>query len=349
VRPARPWLAPAIAAGLALVVLLVLLVPGVLRYRQALPDPAVVAAVEEANRTLEEEIARLAEAEQGGVCTYDGELFPRSVEQSEAPPGPEERLDLLPPRAEAVEPAPEAVPEEAAFEGSIDELLRRGTVLVLNPGEDSLGSGTGFFVDERHIATNSHVVQAAGEVLVTNDLIREALPAQVVARTTLDPAAGSMQADFALLRLAEPLSEALPLSLAPARRTQPIFASGYPGFFVQGMVVSYFQAVQRGEDADPPEGVVTDGLVTTVQTVPVAGGTLDLIPHTADISPGNSGGPLVDTCGGVVGINTFVTQSREQEFVVQGDYALGSGDLAAFLEANGVSPRRVSDACGRDR
>lgn len=204
--------------------------------------------------------------------------------------------------------------------------------------------GTGFFVDKGVIATNSHVVGDATEVLVASDLVAAPLPAQVVARTALNPDAPGPEEDFAILRLAAEVPEAVALTLAPPRRTQQVYAAGYPGFFVEDQVMAYLDAVAAGRSATPPQGVVTNGIVTTVQEA--AGVTY--MPHTAGLSPGNSGGPLVDLCGRVVGINTFVTQSTD-DLVLHGDYALSSQDLAEYLTANGISPRVSDEACAPER
>ena len=96
---ARPWLAPAIASGLALLGLGILLIPGVLRYPAdgaAAGDPAALAALEDGNRALEAEIARLNEAMTGGVCVFDGAFYPLSVEEGTGAPQADQRLDLLP-------------------------------------------------------------------------------------------------------------------------------------------------------------------------------------------------------------------------------------------------------------
>lgn len=351
--PGRPWLAPAVASGLALVTLAVLLIPGVLRFPAGGPtaeDPAVLAALLDGNRALEAEIARLQGATQGGVCVFDGAFYPSAVEESAGPPPAESRLDLLAPPPGAARPAPDALPpaeaDGAAFDGTIDELLKRSSVLVMNPVQNGLETGTGFFVDPRTIVTNSHVVGDAAEVLVANEATGAPLRARVAARTPLNPDGPQPEADFALLRLDADAPGALPLSFAPPRRTQEVYASGYPGFFVGAEVLAYAQSVAAGRPTTPPQGVVTNGIVTTVQQ---ANG-VSYVPHSAGISPGNSGGPLVDLCGRVVGINTFITQSNEDErFVLHGDYALSSADLVAFLQANGVSPRMAAEACTPER
>ncbi len=250
--PRRPWLAPAIASGLALLVLAVLLIPGVLRFPAPPPaeDPAALAALEDGNRALETEIVRLRGATEGGVCVYDGEFYPLDVEQATGAPPADRRLDLLPPAPAALRAAPDALPEApaapspgaapvapdgtspdpasgtpapepgapteaAAFDGTVDELLRRSSVLVLRPSGDSLGTGTGFFVAPDTILTNAHVVADAAEVYVTNELIAAPLAGQVIARTPPEAEGAGPQADFALVRLAAPVASALPLSFAP--------------------------------------------------------------------------------------------------------------------------------------
>lgn len=56
---------------------------------------------------------------------------------------------------------------------------------------------------------------------------------------------------------------------------------------------------------------MTQGIVSALdRSIDTEGGTLtDLIQTDAAISSGNSGGPLVDTDGEVVGINTAVARS----------------------------------------
>ncbi len=69
------------------------------------------------------------------------------------------------------------------------------------------------------------------------------------------------------------------------------------------------------------------------------GGT-HTVGHSAEISPGNSGGPLVDECGRVVGVNTFAVVDG-----AQAKYALSSADLAAYLKQNGITARVRNDPC----
>ena len=57
-----------------------------------------------------------------------------------------------------------------------------------------------------------------------------------------------------------------------------------------------------------PEVVLSKGTVSAIQNKER---NTPMVLHSADISAGNSGGPLIDSCGRGVGINTYiVTVSR---------------------------------------
>jgi S1-C subfamily serine protease len=71
---------------------------------------------------------------------------------------------------------------------------------------------------------------------------------------------------------------------------------------------------------------VSDGIVTSEQQMPE--GQTKLLFHTAPLSNGNSGGPLVDYCGSVVGVNTFVRRSELRSINI----ALSTADVVTFLE-----------------
>jgi len=143
------------------------------------------------------------------------------------------------------------------------------------------GIGSGFIIDDRgHVLTNFHVVQGARQLDVAlSD--KTHYPARVIGA---DPAN-----DVALLKI-EPRGKRLPtVPLGDSSRLQVgqhVLAIGNP-FGLQG--------------------TLTAGVVSALgRTIRAEEGRLieDLIQTDASINHGNSGGPLLNTRGEVVGINS---------------------------------------------
>jgi S1-C subfamily serine protease len=249
---------------------------------------------------------------------------------------------LTPPQVTPVQPSalPPPAPGQQPFQGTLIGLLDQGTVLVLGPlaNGQGVGTGTGFVVAPGIVVTNAHVVAGLdpARTYVVNRLLGRPRTVQVVAQTP-DPAPG--RADFAILRLPADAPALAPLGLTRvASRLDPVIAAGFPQAIMQ--TDANFQALLDGNIQSIPELAVTDGLVSAVQSLPSG---LVVMPHTAAISRGNSGGPLVDRCGRVVGVNTFGFFNAEQGERVS--YAQKVDSLLAFLAANGVTVPEVTGVC----
>lgn len=170
------------------------------------------------------------------------------------------------------------------------------------------GSGAGIIWDRSGlVVTNNHVVGRSRRLLVQL-ADGGGRSARLVARRP--------EADLALLRL-EP-GEYQPARIGDSQRLQVgelVLAVGHPwghpGYVTMGVVSALGHAV--GRDGQP--------------AVPI-------IRSDAALAPGNSGGPLVDARGAVVGINTMII-GGDQGVAIPGHVA---SEFVAQALANVDSP-----------
>lgn len=169
-------------------------------------------------------------------------------------------------------------------------------------------TGTGFFVSERgHVLTNHHVVNDCSEYF-----IRQSGTPAIKARLVASDAAN----DLAVLSTDAPQHVVPPLSVR-ARLGESVYVYGYPQ-----------------TDTLASTGNFTIGNVTAT-----AGANDDTrkIQISAPIHQGNSGGPVLDQYGNVIG----VIQSKQVAFA-SGDipqnvnFAIKTSIALNFLEANGI-------------
>ena len=143
------------------------------------------------------------------------------------------------------------------------------------------GAGSGVVVTpDGYLLTNEHVVQRVSEARVTF-VDGRSVPAVVAGR---DPAT-----DLAVLRAqAGALPYAQLASDQRLRAGQLVVAVGNPLGFESTVSAGVVSAL--GRSLRSRQGRLIEGVVQ----------------HTAALNPGNSGGPLVDAAGRVVGINTAI-------------------------------------------
>lgn len=151
--------------------------------------------------------------------------------------------------------------------------------------QKELGSGTGFIIDERGlIVTNYHVIQDA-DALTVRLANGRTFPVLGVVDYNLS---STSSPDFALLKIdADTTLATLPLGdptkLKPGAQ---VVTLGDPLGFTHSMSSGNFSGARVFRSEDQRDSA------TYLQT-------------TAPISPGNSGGPLLNLYGEVVGVNTF--------------------------------------------
>lgn len=146
-----------------------------------------------------------------------------------------------------------------------------------------LGAGSGFVWDRQgHVVTNFHVVDGAEQVEV-------ALADHTHWRARLVGIAP--EKDLAVLRIDAPAEKLEPLPVADSTRVrvgQTVLAVGNPFGFDHTLTTGIVSAL--GRTVDSPSGVRIH----------------DVIQTDAAINPGSSGGPLIDSRGRLVGVNTAI-------------------------------------------
>jgi hypothetical protein len=182
-------------------------------------------------------------------------------------------------------------------------------------GSRQLGLGSGFLVEPGNaIVTNEHVVHGASHLEVETHAGKTARLMGVLA---VDE-----DWDLAVLPVPEPLRATPSLKLAafPPRVGDPVYAIGAPQglafTFTQGMVSqirgpsSAYAGAREKRDA----GVVPAIIESVLSAITGQDGPDDdfVIQHDASISPGSSGGPLVNARGEVVGVNTCLLSAKTE-------------------------------------
>jgi S1-C subfamily serine protease len=223
-------------------------------------------------------------------------------------------------------------PDQGRGEGSLSrEVLQRvklATVYIrVETADGQRGSGSGFYEEgSRMVMTNAHVVgmlkagsrppRAVEVVFNPTGPTEKTFPSSVVA---VDPLT-----DLALL--AAPLmAEAPPLKIVPARdliETQRVYVVGFP--FGEKLNKSW---------------TVSETSVSSLHKA--ADGVLSKVQVNGGMHPGNSGGPVIDARGNVVGVAVAGIEGTQINFAIPGEQVQGflGGRLSGISLNTEVTPR----------
>ena len=180
------------------------------------------------------------------------------------------------------------------------------------PTGDQTVSGTGFFItDQGYIITNNHVVEGAQEVTI---VLSDGTEQQATLVGT------DIYSDIAVLKTDGNVPAVAKLGNSDVLKPgESVIAIGSPlGNFKNTVTVGVVSATGRAIDTG--SGYMIENLIQT----------------DAAINHGNSGGPLVNLAGEVVGINTLVVRNTNS-----GDVAEGLGFAIPVNTAQAVAQQII--------
>jgi S1-C subfamily serine protease len=204
--------------------------------------------------------------------------------------------------------------------------------LVATDGDNAyfVGHGSGVVVAPGRILTNAHVVELTRS---ERNIVIGVIPAEGRKSYGGKVIAFSPGNDLALIAVdGAQLPVATFLAGVPSDGDH-VTAIGYPG------AVDRAQGMNLQDIIHPMSAVRTSGTVSSGR----ASKQFDTILHTAPLAAGNSGGPLVDDCGRVIGINSFGSLSDGSD--AEYGFAVSDREISSFLRQAGVQIQRSSEPC----
>lgn len=211
-----------------------------------------------------------------------------------------------------------------------------------------LVGGTGFLVgteaNAQYVVTNDHVANATDTNWLTDDVLEGMKTISeeedykkiktkvriVLKRDSYTDATivqSSAESDLAILKLESPIYNRAPIALDDQNEpqsTETVYTLGFPGIV---------QAYQDDQVYTSDDVTVTDGSVSKIAASSAITGTpITYINHSAKISEGNSGGPLLNAEGNVIGVNSWSASTDQTSYY----YSIQISEVTYLLKAMGI-------------
>lgn len=207
-----------------------------------------------------------------------------------------------------------------------------------NGNEHLIQGGSGFLIGEtsgaEHVLTNAHVVEMDNESrqiaterfgvdFFNNNNLNMKIQVVVMRDVTIDATIerSSAEMDFAVLKLEQPIYDRAPLAINSqtdsVEATSQVYALGFPAVLELGQDTTYYTS----DDVNVTAGIVSKS--TTLDNI-------NYIQHSATLSEGNSGGPLVNQKGEVVGLNRIGIADMYY-------YSIHMAEITKVLDALGIN------------
>ncbi|MBU7589698.1 MAG: trypsin-like peptidase domain-containing protein [Sphingopyxis terrae] len=226
-----------------------------------------------------------------------------------------------------------AVPARAADDISAvsRSVVRVVTVAMVDGEVVGFGHGSGIAISPTRILTNAHVVESAAKY--PNNVALGVVPSEGKKSYAGKLIAIDTKRDLALIEMTEGHVPAAVIYSGPFEAGAEVVALGYPGN------VDLATAQSATDYITPRSPVRSEGNLSNTQAIE----GIATYVHTAKIARGNSGGPLVDSCGRIVGINTFITRADDGDSPFA--FAIAGREVTRFLGDAGQSFASVGTPC----
>jgi serine protease Do len=228
------------------------------------------------------------------------------------------------------------LPSSAAAQSNADiDAAARSVVrvVVLAPDEtgtrEALGMGSGVAISPTRIITNAHVVEAA----VERGGFVGIVPSEGRKRYVGEVVAYSAALDLAVIALKSGSITPATIYTGAVSDGTNVAALGYP-YGVDRAMASGVDDVIRPQSPVKSLGNV-GGLRRNER--------FETVLHDAAIGRGNSGGPLIDTCGRIIGINSFLSLSEGIDSTFA--FAITAREVTAFLAKSKIAASISAAPC----
>ncbi|GAA0737651.1 S1C family serine protease [Sphingomonas japonica] len=210
-------------------------------------------------------------------------------------------------------------------------VVRIVTIAVVDDEVVGFGHGSGFAIAPNRIVTNAHVVELAARY--PGNVLIGVVPSEGDKSYQGSLIAVDVDRDLALVEFTGVRLPPLTLFNGVLTDGDPVIALGYPGN------VDIATAQSAADFITPLSPVRSSGLFSGARNLV---GTAVLL-HSANIARGNSGGPLLDPCGRVVGVNSAITRGDDGDGTFA--FAIANAELAAFLRGASQEAQVVAAPC----
>jgi len=193
------------------------------------------------------------------------------------------------------------------------------------------GHGSGFAIAPNRVVTNAHVVELAARY--PDNVVIGVVPSEGDKSFRGRLIAYDPKRDLALIEFSGVSLPPLTLYPGPVTDGEPVVALGYPGN------VDLATAQSAADFIRPLSPVRSQGGYAGRRRL----SGVEVLLHTAGIARGNSGGPLLDRCGRVIGVNSAITRAEDGDSTF--GFAIADTEFASFLREAGQSYASTGADC----